>query len=575
MVVGGGGALPFHHSQRVAELQYSNMSAISEGKDAKMSGLSETNVNNAIETDEELLYIRFRHSITPDCNGKFGVKENVEREWLGWEDAFTSVLKQLSPTSHFASDGLAAAMLYVSSVSEGIIHECKTRQKAFTTVSNDCITVDHLKEAAPAVLAIKETASEVLKFAISEGVKAVTKFQEGDTTGGLQFKHVDISAIVLTNFGASMTADAAVFFTALLEYIAAEVTELSINDKRDEENGWGKHYKQEEEEEDDEAKSDSDDEVSVQNMMDTLLGSENISTNGIISALLGSENRSAHVNGIINAYQEAYLENESGPGSICHLRESGIGHVECDYNCPRRPTLTDQWSINNVKITKQEERFDFVRVLYQIRKANPKRCGFLNPSFIKCLFDHYTPAKIVYKCDERGDHYSRGECICPIVDGKATGYGYSVYPSCGDQMYLGDLVDGKRHGTGKLFWPSLDRAYIGGYYNDQKHGKGKFSFPDGSYFEGEYEHGKKHGKGKYVSVGDYEYEGDHVHGERTGNGVMKWQDGSEYIGGFYEGEPHGIGKRTNPKVIFNPFTGKSERDGKVTYGRWVHGNQVA
>jgi len=81
---------------------------------------------------------------------------------------------------------------------------------------------------------------ELAKHAVSEGTKAVTKFTYSrDSTGpactkaGLQF-HVGHVALKMTHYlNRAVSASAAVYMTAVLEYTSAEILELSGNRARD------------------------------------------------------------------------------------------------------------------------------------------------------------------------------------------------------------------------------------------------------------------------------------------------------------------------------------------------------
>ena len=46
--------------------------------------------------------------------------------------------------------------------------------------------------------------------------------------------------------------------------------------------------------------------------------------------------------------------------------------------------------------------------------------------------------------------------------------------------YEGQWLDGKRHGQGKMHWPSGD-CYEGQWLDDKKHGQGKYNYSRGGY----------------------------------------------------------------------------------------------
>lgn len=152
-------------------------------------------------------------------------------------------------------------------------------------------------------------------------------------------------------------------------------------------------------------------------------------------------------------------------------------------------------------------------------------------------------------------------------------------------VYTGEVVNGKRHGKGRLTWPSGD-TYEGDFTNDIIHGKGKYTYADGTAFEGEWRDGKRtgwgkyiwpngsrfegelvneviHGRGKYIFNNGNVYEGEWRDGKRTGKGKLTWGKNSLYPGDVYEGD-FVDGKRTG----IGTYT---YADGRIKSGRWKDG----
>lgn len=72
-------------------------------------------------------------------------------------------------------------------------------------------------------------------------------------------------------------------------------------------------------------------------------------------------------------------------------------------------------------------------------------------------------------------------------------------------MYEGDFVFGRRHGTGKMEYPTGD-TYDGDWVEDVRHGTGTYiEKTTGNKYVGGYKDGKRHGKGiHYLEVADEE-----------------------------------------------------------------------
>eukprot|EP00961_Rhodomonas_salina_P102147 1373691-Rhodomonas_salina.2 len=68
------------------------------------------------------------------------------------------------------------------------------------------------------------------------------------------------------------------------------------------------------------------------------------------------------------------------------------------------------------------------------------------------------------------------------------------FPLLGDAMYVGELLRGKRHGTGTHIGHS--GTYFGDFRNGLMHGVGRREYCDGGIYEGSWKDGKKQGYGK-------------------------------------------------------------------------------
>tara|TARA_B100001142_G_scaffold72175_1_gene72910 strand:- start:11189 stop:13153 length:1965 start_codon:yes stop_codon:yes gene_type:complete len=124
-----------------------------------------------------------------------------------------------------------------------------------------------------------------------------------------------------------------------------------------------------------------------------------------------------------------------------------------------------------------------------------------------------------------------------------------IFP--GDEKYIGDLHEGKRHGKGWCLYPhpSTEKTYEGDWLNDKPHGKGVLTVVGISTYEGEWRNGEFDGYGRY-KAGDIEYVGNFVNGKKHGYG-REVDSGSdckseyEYEGHWKDNVKEGFGKYTS------------------------------
>lgn len=120
-----------------------------------------------------------------------------------------------------------------------------------------------------------------------------------------------------------------------------------------------------------------------------------------------------------------------------------------------------------------------------------------------------------------------------------------IFP--GDEKYIGDLHEGKRHGKGWCLYPhpSTEKTYEGDWLNDKPHGKGVLTVVGISTYEGEWRNGEFDGYGRY-KAGDMEYVGNFVNGKKHGYG-REVHSGTEYEydGHWKDDVKEGFGKYTS------------------------------
>jgi len=115
-------------------------------------------------------------------------------------------------------------------------------------------------------------------------------------------------------------------------------------------------------------------------------------------------------------------------------------------------------------------------------------------------------------------------------------------------QYMGQIVDGKRHGQGK--WESKSGMYEGQWQADVQHGKGRQTWSDGRVYDGQFQNGKFAGSGRMVwetQRGLLTYEGAYQDDLKHGKGKFVWADGRTYDGYWERGKRHGRGTYTNAR----------------------------
>ena len=97
--------------------------------------------------------------------------------------------------------------------------------------------------------------------------------------------------------------------------------------------------------------------------------------------------------------------------------------------------------------------------------------------------------------------------------------------------YIGEKVNGLKHGRGTLYSEDGRIIYEGDFKNNLFEGTGRYNYSDGYYYIGEFQKGLKHGKGSdYYENGNTIYEGTFVNDMKEGKGKMYNIDGQYYIG---------------------------------------------
>ena len=139
------------------------------------------------------------------------------------------------------------------------------------------------------------------------------------------------------------------------------------------------------------------------------------------------------------------------------------------------------------------------------------------------------------------------------------------------EYYIGDWVKGNKHGKGIIYSRYGVIIYEGDFVNDKKEGEGKYIDNNGKYYIGQFKNAKFSGKGKYFYTkdGKLEYEGDYVNGMKEGKGKYIYDNGDYYEGQFKNDKKHGKGilydKNKNKIYEGEFFDGKKQGKGKLYY----------
>ncbi|KAL3911335.1 MAG: hypothetical protein SGILL_007319, partial [Bacillariaceae sp.] len=145
-------------------------------------------------------------------------------------------------------------------------------------------------------------------------------------------------------------------------------------------------------------------------------------------------------------------------------------------------------------------------------------------------------------------------------------------------VYIGDYNDrGQRHGAhGELLWDNGDR-YVGSFVNGKRTGSGTLFFRDGEFFDtiieteeshagsvytGDWLEDKMHGRGQRTFADGCVYVGSYRHGQRSGGPdcKIKLSNGDIYVGNWDSNFFHGHGR-----YFF--------ADGTALEGDFVHGKK--
>ena len=118
--------------------------------------------------------------------------------------------------------------------------------------------------------------------------------------------------------------------------------------------------------------------------------------------------------------------------------------------------------------------------------------------------------------------------------------------------YVGEFVNGKRHGKGTNYFPDGAR-YDGDWKNGYMNGHGVCVYADGEKYEGEWKDGKRNGQGTHIYKNGAKYVGNWVNDKLQGQGTYFYANGAKYIGEWVNNKKQGKGTYyyVNPTATYD------------------------
>ncbi|MBQ9637635.1 MAG: hypothetical protein IJV36_07085 [Prevotella sp.] len=130
-----------------------------------------------------------------------------------------------------------------------------------------------------------------------------------------------------------------------------------------------------------------------------------------------------------------------------------------------------------------------------------------------------------------------------IVDGKPHGKGTMYFASSDAnkrRSYEGNWANGLMEGNGTMTWQN-DSKYVGDWSNNQQNGTGVLYYSNGRRYEGNFRNGVKHGQGTFIWTNGEKYIGNWDDDKIEGYGIYYYADGSRYEGNWTSGVINGKG----------------------------------
>lgn len=141
-------------------------------------------------------------------------------------------------------------------------------------------------------------------------------------------------------------------------------------------------------------------------------------------------------------------------------------------------------------------------------------------------------------------------------------------------VYVGEIVDGCRHGHGVMSFAATGDIYEGYFQNDEITGTGIFKYSNGDVYEGGFLNSQKHGSGVFTYANGNSYEGNYANDVRSGKGKFKWASGASYDGDFANDLKNGYGIMTYESGDrYEGFFKNDKLDGAKGIYMWSNGER--
>lgn len=135
--------------------------------------------------------------------------------------------------------------------------------------------------------------------------------------------------------------------------------------------------------------------------------------------------------------------------------------------------------------------------------------------------------------------------------------------------YVGDVKNGRPHGTGTLTYKASDglgrQRYEGEFEEGKRVGEGTLKMLNGDEYSGLWVNDLLNGRGTHNEAGGKRYVGAFVNGQKHGQGLLKFPGGESYSGAFANGWANGQG---TCNLIHSRKVGIF-KDGELWDGEWI------